>query len=70
MVCYNLRWSRTVSLMKKQEERTWARMMHMLLSQRTGGGVRIEILKGAVNLEVSHRQKEKSSVSTATKRVI
>ncbi len=56
--------------MKKQEERTWARMMHMLLSQRTGGGVRIEILKGAVNLEVSHRQKEKSSVSTATKRVI
>ena len=56
--------------MKKQEERTWARMIHMLLSHRIRGGVGVEILKGAVNLEVSHRQKEKSSVSTATKRVI
>jgi hypothetical protein len=56
--------------MKKLEERTWVKMMHRLLSQRTGGGVRVEILKGAVNPKVSHRQKEKSSVSTATKRVI
>jgi hypothetical protein len=44
--------------------------MHRLLSQRTGGGVRVEILKDAVNPEVSHRQKEKSSVSTTTKKVI
>ena len=36
----------------------------------TGGGVKVEILKGAVNPEVSHKQKEKSSVSTTTKRVI
>ena len=36
----------------------------------TGGGVRVEILKGAINSEVSHRQKEKLSVSTTTKRVI
>uniref|UniRef100_A0A2N9FPQ8 Reverse transcriptase Ty1/copia-type domain-containing protein n=1 Tax=Fagus sylvatica TaxID=28930 RepID=A0A2N9FPQ8_FAGSY len=69
MVCYNLRWSRTVCSMKKQEERTWARMMHKLLSQRTGGGLRVEILKGAINPEVSHGQKEKSSVSTMIKRV-
>jgi hypothetical protein len=56
--------------MKKLEERTWAKMMHRLLSQRTGGGVGVEILKGAVNPEVSDRQREKSSVSTVTKRVI
>ena len=31
----------------------------MLLSHRTRGGVRVEILKGTVNLEVSHRQKKK-----------
>ena len=55
--------------MKKQEEKTWARMMHRLLSQRTWGGVRLEILRGVVNLEVSQNRKENLSVSTVTKKV-
>jgi hypothetical protein len=51
--------------------RAWARIiMLILLSQRTGRGVGVEILKGAVNSKAHHRQKEKLSVSTATKRVI
>ena len=55
--------------MKKQEEKTWARIMHRLLSQRTRGGVRLEILKGVVNLEISQNRKENSSVSIETRKV-
>ena len=49
---YNLQWSRIACSMKKQEEKTWARIMHRFLSQRTGG-VRLEILRGVVNPKVS-----------------
>ena len=38
--------------MKKLEEIIWARILHMLLSQRIGEEVRVEVLKGEVNLEV------------------
>ena len=69
MVCNNLQWSKIACSMKKQEEKTWARIMHRLLSQRTGGGVRLEILKGVVNLEISQNRKENSSVSIETRKV-
>ena len=55
--------------MKKLEERIWARILHILLSQRTGGEVRVEILKGEVNPEVGHSQKENSSAFTVIKNV-
>ena len=55
--------------MKKQEEKTWARIIHRLLSQRTRGGVRLETLRGVLNPEVSQNRKENSSVSTVTKKV-
>ena len=58
-----------VCLTKKLEERKWARILHMLLSQRTGGEVRVEILKGEVNPEVGQIRKENSSVSTVIKNV-
>ena len=48
MVFYNLPWLKIVYLMKKPEER----ILHRLLSQRTGGEVRVEILKGEVNPKV------------------
>ena len=70
MVCYNLQWSRIACSMKKQEKETWARIMHRLLTQRTGGGVRLEILRGVVNPEVNHNRKENSSVTIVTKKVI
>ena len=41
----------------------------MLLSQRTGGEVRVEVLKGEVNLEVGQNQKENSSAFTMIKKV-
>ena len=69
MVCYNLQWSRITCSMKKQEEKTWARIIHRLLSQRTRGGGRLEILRGMLNPEVSQNRKENSSVSTVTKKV-
>ena len=56
--------------MKKLEERIWARILYILLSQRTGGEVRVEILKGEVNPEVNHNRKENSSVTIVTKKVI
>ena len=49
----------------KQEEKTWARIMYRLLSQRTRG-VRLEILRGVVNPEVSQNRKENSNVSIVT----
>ena len=52
----------------KQEEKTWARIMYRLLSQRTRG-VRLEILRGVVNPEVSQNRKENLSVSIVTKKV-
>ena len=45
--------------MKKLEEKIWVRILHMLLSQRIGGEVRVEVLKGKVNPKVSQSQKEK-----------
>ena len=72
MVCYNLPWLKIVCLMKKLEERIWARILHMLLSQRTRGEVRVEVvevLKGEVNLEVSRNQKENSSAFIVIKKV-
>ena len=69
MVCYNLPWLKIVCLMKKLEEMIWARILHMLLSQRTRGEVRVEVLKGKVNLEVSQNQKENSSAFIVIKKV-
>ena len=68
MVCYNLPWLKIVYLMKKLEERIWAKILHMLLSQRTGGEVRVEVLKGEVNPEVDQNQKENSSAFIVIKR--
>ena len=45
--------------MKKLEEMIWARILHKLLSQRIGGEVRVEVLKGKVNPKVNQSQKEK-----------
>ena len=39
-------------LNEEPEERIWARILHMLLSQRTRGEERLEVLKGEVNPEV------------------
>ena len=55
--------------MKKLEERIWARMLHKILSQRTRGEVRVEVLKGEVNPEVDQSQKENSSAFTVIKNV-
>ena len=55
--------------MKKIEERISARILHRLLSQRTGGEVRLEVLKGKVNLEVGQSQKENSSALIVIKKV-
>ena len=41
----------------------------MLLSQRTGGEVRVEVLKDEVNLEVGQNQNEDSSAFTVIKKV-
>ena len=41
----------------------------MLLSQRTGGEVRVEVLKGEVNPKVDHNQKENSSAFIVIKKV-
>ena len=43
--------------------------MHRLLSQRTGGEVRVEVLKGEVNPRTSQNQKENSSAFTVIKKV-
>ena len=40
----------------------------MLLSQRIGGEVRVEVLKGKVNLEVGQNRKENSSAFTVIKK--
>ena len=69
MVCYNLPWLKIVCLMKELEERIWARILHRLLSQKIGGEVRVEVLKGEVNLEVGQNQKENSSAFTMIKKV-
>ena len=45
--------------MKKLEEMIRARILHKLLSQRIGGEVRVEVLKGNVNPKVSQSKKEK-----------
>ena len=55
--------------MKKLEERIWARILHRLLSQRTGGEVRVEVLKGEVNPEVGQSQKENSNAFIVIKKV-
>ena len=57
-------WLKIVCLMKKLEEKIWARILHMLLSQRIRGEVRVEVLKGEVNLKVGQNQKENSSAFT------
>ena len=67
MVCYNLPWLKIVCLMKKLEERIWARILHMPLSQRTKGEVRVEVLKGEVNPKVDQNQKENSNAFTVIK---
>ena len=41
----------------------------MLLSQRIGGEVRVEVLKGVVNLEVDQNRKGNSSVFIVIKNV-
>ena len=41
----------------------------MLLSQRTRGEVRVEVLKGEVNPEVDQNQKENSSAFIVIKKV-
>ena len=69
MVCSNLPWLKIVCLMKKLEERIWARILHKLLSQRIGGEVRVEVLKDEVNLEVGQNQNEDSSAFTVIKKV-
>ena len=69
MVCSNLPWLKIVCLMKKLEERIWARILHMLLSQRTAGEVRVEVLKGEVNPEFGQSGKGNSSVFTVIKKV-
>ena len=56
--------------MKKLEERIWARILHMPLSQRTKGEVRVEVLKGEVNPEVGQSQKENSSDFIVIKKVM
>ena len=56
-----------VCLMKKLEERIWARILHMPLSQRTKGEVRVEVLKGEVNPKVDQNQKENSNAFTVIK---
>ena len=69
MVCYNLPWLKIVCLMKKLEEIIWARILHILLSQRIGGEVRVEVLKGEVNIEVGQNRKGNSSVFIVIKNV-
>ena len=54
---------------EETRRKTWARIMHRLLSQRIGGGVRLEILRGVVNPKVNQNRKENSSVSTMKKKV-
>ena len=41
----------------------------MLLSQRIGGEVKVEVLKGEVNPKVRQNQKENSSAFTVIKKV-
>ena len=57
------------SLFKETRRKDMGKDNAQALVTRTGGGVRLEILRGVVNPEVSQNQKENSSGSTMTKKV-
>ena len=56
-------------LNEETRRRIWARILHILLSQRTGGEVRVEVLSGEVNPEFGQNQKENSSAFIVIKKV-